>query len=179
MYPAWSPDGSKLAFVSERAGGCDIWVAPVKDGRPAGDASQLTTGPVLVQLPDWSSDGTRIAFTGSVGDRSEAWWVPAQGGSRAQQITDGAEVVRVRWDPTSTSGDLLVSASWGTDRVTLWRVSPQTKARQPFAPPVEFGEKSAQVGMFGLSHDGRFLVYARSKGGNGQICSLEARNGVF
>jgi serine/threonine protein kinase len=177
--PAWSPDGSKLAFASERAGGRDIWIAPVKDGRPSGNGIQLTTGPVLVQLPDWSSDGTRIAFTGSVGDRSEAWWVPAQGGLRAQQITDGAEVVQVRWDPNPASGDVLVSASWGTDRVTLWKVSPQTRVRQPFAPPVEFGEKNAQVGMFSLSHDGLFLVYARGRGGKGQICSLEAQNGVF
>jgi Tol biopolymer transport system component len=178
MYPAWSPDGSMMAFASERgAGGCNLYVAPVKGGHPAGDATQLTTGTVQVMLPDWSSDGTRIAFVGGIGDHYEACWIPVQRGSQAQQITDGAEAVRVRWDPTS--GDVVVSASWGTNRVTLWRVSLQSREKQPFTPPVDFGKKDAQVGMFDLSHDGRFVVYARSKGGTGQICSLEAKNGVF
>jgi Tol biopolymer transport system component len=177
MYPAWSPDGSELAYISERDGGSHVWVAPVKDGRRAGPERQITFDAVRADLPDWSSDGASIAYTGTVGDSSEAWMVSAQGVSRTRQITDGAEVVQVRWEPVS--GDILISASWGTDRVTLWQVSPITRERRPFAPPVSFGAKSDHVGLFDLSRDGRYLVFARSGEAKGQIWRLESQNGVF
>jgi Tol biopolymer transport system component len=176
MYPAWSPDGTKLAFVSERAGVSDIWVAPVKDGKRSGRESPLTTGPVSAELPAWSPDGSTIAFTGSLGDRSEAWQVSGQGQSEAVRLTDGAEVVRICWDPVSR--DLLASASWGTNRVNLWRIAP-TGVHQLFSPPIEFGPKGAAVGLFDISRNGRFLVFGRSGGAKGQVWSLEVQNGVF
>ncbi len=176
MYPAWSPDGSMLAFSSQRTGGCDIWTAKVKDGRRLGPERQVTTGPVLAHMPAWSSDGS-IAFSGELGGHSEAYVVPAQGGSQPARITDGADVRRVRWDPIS--GDVLVSATWGTDRLSLWSVSPRDKSYRLFTPRVEFGERSALFGFFDISRDGQFLIFARSGGAKGQIWSLKARKGVF
>ena len=54
----WSPDGSHIAFETNRAGGFDIWVmnADGTDPRP------LTTHPADDEWPAWSPDGTRIAF---------------------------------------------------------------------------------------------------------------------
>ncbi len=57
--PAWSPDGSRIAF--DRCcggGGADIWVVNV-DGSGEID---LTTGPDDETDPSWSPDGTRIAL---------------------------------------------------------------------------------------------------------------------
>ncbi|HSR23257.1 MAG TPA: S9 family peptidase, partial [Candidatus Eisenbacteria bacterium] len=58
--PAWSPDGSRIAFVSTRTGQPQLFViAP--DG---GEARQLTSLPHGVAgTPAWSPDGSLIAFS--------------------------------------------------------------------------------------------------------------------
>ena len=45
----WSPDGSRILFVSDRTGTPSLWSLPVKDGKPVGGAELLKsdTGPVV------------------------------------------------------------------------------------------------------------------------------------
>lgn len=57
--PAWSPDGTQLAWASDRAGGrMDIWIRDMKSGAEK-RATQL---PSAAMAPAWSPDGTRIAY---------------------------------------------------------------------------------------------------------------------
>ena len=57
--PAWSPDGSKLAFVSNRKGSPQLYVMPSSGGEP----TRLTFQGNYNQTPDWSPRGDLIAFT--------------------------------------------------------------------------------------------------------------------
>lgn len=56
--PAWSPDGTQLAFVSDRDGRMNLWMKNLKTGA----ASQLTDLDQAVGFPVWSPSGDRIAF---------------------------------------------------------------------------------------------------------------------
>ncbi|KQL18619.1 S9 family peptidase [Cytobacillus solani] len=56
--PRWSPDGQRVAFVSDRSQKGQIYVLDVKGG----EARQLTTCPNGASNPVWSPDGTKIAF---------------------------------------------------------------------------------------------------------------------
>jgi dipeptidyl aminopeptidase/acylaminoacyl peptidase len=58
FYPNWSPDGSRLAFNSNRDGDWDIYVMNA-DGS---QVRQLVNAPGLDDKPQWSPDGTRIGF---------------------------------------------------------------------------------------------------------------------
>jgi tricorn protease len=59
-WPRWSPDGSTIAFISDRTGEEEIWTI-AQDG--TGAPRQLTTGGAAMRYaPEWSADGARLAF---------------------------------------------------------------------------------------------------------------------
>ena len=60
MEPDWSPDGTKIAFVSDRNDDADQIYVMDSDGK---NQTRLTDGPRRKLNPDWSPDGQKIAFT--------------------------------------------------------------------------------------------------------------------
>ena len=70
--PVWSPDGSRIAFVSKRFPTADVdradnWDVFVMDAKPGAPAKQLTTSPGQDNPPErgrvaWSPDGSSIAY---------------------------------------------------------------------------------------------------------------------
>ena len=60
-WARWSPDGTRIAFISDRSGEDQVWVTD-QDG--TGEPRQLTDGlKAMLYAPAWSPDGRRIAFT--------------------------------------------------------------------------------------------------------------------
>ena len=61
--PRWSPDGRRLAFISSRGQGAQVWLLPLDGGEPFAltEVPGGVTGP-----PVWSHDGRRIVFTARV-----------------------------------------------------------------------------------------------------------------
>jgi len=88
FFAAYSPDGGKVAFLSDRSGRFEIWVAN-SDGS---GVSQLTSAGVSsAEFPPlWSPDGSAIAFTAAVNGQNEAFSIRSSGGE-ARQLTSGPE----------------------------------------------------------------------------------------
>ncbi len=56
VRPRWAPDGSRLAFVSNRSGYRELYLLDPESG----ESLQLTAGMADIQAYDWSPDGTRL-----------------------------------------------------------------------------------------------------------------------
>lgn len=81
--PAFSPDGSKIAFVSDRAGEGDIYVMNADGG-----GQKSLTGDIggTVRQPSWSPDGTQIVYT-----NNNVVYVMNDDGTGKKRMTDGTE----------------------------------------------------------------------------------------
>ncbi|HUK17045.1 MAG TPA: S41 family peptidase [Bryobacteraceae bacterium] len=78
--PLYSPDGARLAFVSTRTGGGDIYVLTLSTG----GLKRLTFDDRMDQLDAWSRDGKWIYFSSGahdVGGKNDLYRVSAEGGT--------------------------------------------------------------------------------------------------
>jgi dipeptidyl aminopeptidase/acylaminoacyl peptidase len=96
--PQWSPDGTRLAFVSNRTGkeyednrNSDVWVISAAGGK----LTKISDHNEADNQPRWSPDGKWIAFTGELHDRDhpQIWLAPAVGGAPSVLAANGLDLI--------------------------------------------------------------------------------------
>jgi Tol biopolymer transport system component len=92
--PTWSPDGSMIAFASNRSGTRQLYVANA-NGR---NVEQVTDLNNMGGRSSWSPDGRKLAFyRGPAGDR-EIYIINIDG-SGLQRLTNGGDNLGPSWSP--------------------------------------------------------------------------------
>ena len=98
IHPAWSPDGARIAFASDRKGSLDIWVMDFATG----SIRQLTSDSSLEANPSWSPDGTKMCFSSTRNGKMDLW-IMAQDGTGLRQLTgpgdEDSECQEPSWSP--------------------------------------------------------------------------------
>ncbi|HEX7072350.1 MAG TPA: hypothetical protein VF190_16165, partial [Rhodothermales bacterium] len=100
-FPRWSPDGSRLAFLSDRSGSNQIWVIPVGGG----EATQLTDVPEPITYFAWSPDGSTIAFVSKL-EREQLEKKDEDKGAKDEEKSDVVHITRIRYRADGTPGFL-------------------------------------------------------------------------
>lgn len=117
--PAWSPDGQRIAFVSDRdfdgnGARSELYVM----GADGSNVERLTFSRSGAGGPTWSPDGTRIAYETASDGSENLWVVPAEGGAPTLLFSSPGFDGQPAWSPDGTR--LALASDWfaydfGTD----------------------------------------------------------------
>jgi Tol biopolymer transport system component len=146
---AFSPDGTRIAFISQRGGATrEVWLANA-DGT---GQTPLTVGPGTYQgSPAWAPDGKWLAFDSQSSDAAtwQIWVVESSGGGTARRITNLPQGAIV--------------PSWSSDGQSIYFSS--VAHREIFRIPVTGGAPEQVTRAGGVvaqpSPDGKTLYYTK------------------
>lgn len=130
--PQWSPDGGRIAFVSNRSGkeyevdrNTDVWII----GAEGGQLTKISDHDEADSNPRWSPDGKLIAFTGEVHERDhpKLWVAPASGGVSSVLAANGLDLIPTGLD-WSEDGKWIYFESGAKGENQLFRIDLAAKS---------------------------------------------------
>lgn len=145
--PAWSPDGSRIAFVGP---GAKLWVVRA-DGT---GARPLTSGSAREVSPSWSVDGKQVAFAG---DRAGSWdlyVVNVDDGGLLQLTSQDTHETLPVFSPTKDQIAFLRATGTDYGKARLWTITGDGREQRALA------EDAHGFSAPAWSPDGRSIVYS-------------------
>ncbi len=174
--PAYSPDGSLIAFASDRGRYPEkqgIYVMNATDGSRVRRVTSLPPKASTDYAPRFSPDGTRLVFTRDVDEASEtgALYVVNLDGSGLRKITpgdlypgdadwspDGTEIVFEASDPQTSFGGVWIVGSDGSELRSITSTASGVGSQDGFSDAVWSPDGSVILVMHGVhSDDGDFI----------------------
>lgn len=158
--PRYSPDGSRVLFISDRSGGDNIWTLELASG----DTTQVTDGNGSSWMsPDWTPDSDYVvASKGSTRLGTVNLWMGHVDGGSGRMFREEPDQLKTVGAAVSPDGRYI----WHAQRMRSWDYNAQFPQYQLAVYDRETGENFTRTSRYGsafrptLSPDGKWLVYA-------------------
>jgi Tol biopolymer transport system component len=161
-YPRFSPDGTRLAFASNRLGSEQLWIMDLSTRRS--ERVDLPGRDLGINLPAWTTDGRHLVFSRLFPDGTQTLWITAADGSEAREFLK-TETWSSGQDFSPDGKSLLFSARrGGGPQVFLLDVA--TRRFRPVT--VSPGDKFNPT----WSPDGRRIAYSSNATGTMQLWTI-------
>jgi Tol biopolymer transport system component/DNA-binding winged helix-turn-helix (wHTH) protein len=145
--PQYSPDGSRICFLSDRSGEEHIWVANADGSEPR----QLTGPAMSPGHCAWSADGSAVMFVAHGGGFSGVYSIPAAGGAARRIPIEGGGSLPV----ASPDGQTVFSVRGVAGRFELFSANLDGGGSHQLTTQ---GAHRARV-----SRDGRWVYYVQAR----------------
>ena len=126
--PAWSPDGTRIAFYSDRSGGYEVWAI-----RPDGSGlAVLTRDTGIPGFPIWSPDGANLTFGfGTWLVIKAAAAAPAQPAPALPPISPTERFLPASWSSTGRIVGQVMDSAGATATMAIYTVGTRQYTRVP------------------------------------------------
>jgi len=124
-FPAWSPDGRQIAYISDKTGEEEIWTVAQDGSSPP---EQLTTGGKAQRYgTSWSPDGKKIAFS----DKDGKVYVLTVATKQLQMIVDApnGQIRDYDWSPKGNFIAYSMQSKNGLSAVYVWSAADNKNTR--------------------------------------------------
>jgi Tol biopolymer transport system component len=161
--PAWSPDGSRIAFAWRQGwgGGFHLWTVAA-DGSAV---RRLTDGPWIDGTPTWAPDGSAIAFSSNRDGPSFAVYLVGTNGGSLRRLAAGQGP---SWSP---AGDLLALVRVAGDSFDVFTLHPDGSGVRNVTGHIADDRDPS------WSPDGRRIVFASDRDGDFDLYVVDAAGG--
>ena len=158
----WSPDGSKVAFTSNRDGNPEIYVV----NRDGSGLRRLTNQPSIDVTPTWSPTGNQIAFTSERAGTPQVYIMNADGTGIRRIASEWSD--RATWSPAPFNEIAYAARSGGGYDIRVFNFDTQETVQ------LTNGIGSNESPAF--SPNGRHIAFTSTRAGKEQIFTI-ARDG--
>ena len=167
---SWSPDGSQIAFVSNRDGDGNLGIY-VMDAGGSG-VVQLTDpqSPVFDHLPAWSNTGEMIAFARgqAIGSDWDIYKMNADGSGQTDLSNNSVIDQGPGWSPDGTQIAFISSRDGNTEVYVM------NSEGSAMPPPKRLTNNVASDSGRAWSPDGSKIAFASNRDGNYEIYVMDA-----
>ncbi len=161
MSPAWSPDGSQLAYVSFESGQAEIFTHNIRTGVRKSRARFKG----LNGSPAWSPDGKKLSMTLSKDGNPDIYILDLASG-KLQRVTNHWSIdTEAVWMP---DGKSLIYTSSRSGKPQLYKQSITGKSK-----PERLTYEGGYNASASISPDGKFVTYVHGEGNIYRIAVLE------